>query len=94
LPLFQGTYWYHSHYQAQYCDGLRGALVIYDPNDPQASLYDVDDGEIHTRFEYAVGELIPFNLREHYYHTCGLVPLLFITGAVSSVSLFVTLVEL
>ncbi|KAI0297807.1 laccase 3 [Multifurca ochricompacta] len=38
-----GTYWYHSHFDAQYCDGLRGPLVIYDPNDPQASLYDVDD---------------------------------------------------
>ncbi|KZV76831.1 multicopper oxidase [Peniophora sp. CONT] len=38
-----GTYWYHSHYKTQYCDGLRGPLVIYDPNDPQKSLYDVDD---------------------------------------------------
>ncbi|KAI0248016.1 laccase [Lactifluus subvellereus] len=38
-----GTYWYHSHFKVQYCDGLRGALVIYDPNDPHASLYDVDD---------------------------------------------------
>ncbi|KAI9511059.1 laccase [Russula earlei] len=38
-----GTYWYHSHYQAQYCDGVRGPLVIYDPNDPQARLYDVDN---------------------------------------------------
>ncbi|KAI0258277.1 laccase [Gloeopeniophorella convolvens] len=40
-----GTYWYHSHYRNQYCDGLRGALVIYDPDDPQADLYDVDDAE-------------------------------------------------
>ncbi|KAH9991899.1 laccase [Russula vinacea] len=38
-----GTYWYHSHYQAQYCDGLRGPLVIYDPNDPHRHLYDFDD---------------------------------------------------
>ncbi|KAH9959974.1 laccase 3 [Russula dissimulans] len=38
-----GTYWYHSHYSAQYCDGVRGPLVIYDPDDPQASLYDFDD---------------------------------------------------
>ncbi|ETW83507.1 laccase [Heterobasidion irregulare TC 32-1] len=38
-----GTYWYHSHYRAQYCDGLRGVIVIYDPNDPYKSLYDVDD---------------------------------------------------
>jgi iron transport multicopper oxidase len=27
----------------RYCDGLRGPMVIYDPNDPQKSLYDVDD---------------------------------------------------
>ncbi|KAG1735550.1 laccase [Suillus lakei] len=38
-----GTYWYHSHYSVQYCDGLRGALVIYDPEDPLADMYDVDD---------------------------------------------------
>jgi hypothetical protein len=23
----------------QYCDGLRGAMVVYDPNDPHLSLY-------------------------------------------------------
>ncbi|KAG9315382.1 laccase [Chiua virens] len=38
-----GTYWYHSHYSTQYCDGLRGPLVIYDPSDPLKSLYDFDD---------------------------------------------------
>ncbi|ETW84726.1 laccse sensu stricto [Heterobasidion irregulare TC 32-1] len=38
-----GTYWYHSHLSAQYCDGLRGPLVIYDPLDPYKYLYDVDD---------------------------------------------------
>nr|AYR00609.1 laccase 4 [Steccherinum murashkinskyi] len=38
-----GTFWYHSHLSTQYCDGLRGAFVVYDPNDPHASLYDVDD---------------------------------------------------
>lgn len=46
----QGTYWYHSHFQAQYCDGLRGALVIYDPEDPQRALYDIDDGKIDAVF--------------------------------------------
>jgi iron transport multicopper oxidase len=40
-----GTFWYHSHLSTQYCDGLRGPMVIYDPNDPYADLYDVDDGE-------------------------------------------------
>ncbi|KAG9308833.1 laccase [Chiua virens] len=38
-----GTYWYHSHYSTQYCDGLRGPLVVYDPDDPLADLYDVDN---------------------------------------------------
>ncbi|KAG0704572.1 laccase [Suillus ampliporus] len=38
-----GTYWYHSHFSTQYCDGLRGPLVIYDPEDPHKDLYDVDD---------------------------------------------------
>ncbi|ETW79401.1 laccase [Heterobasidion irregulare TC 32-1] len=38
-----GTFWYHSHLSTQYCDGLRGPLVIYDPEDAHASLYDVDD---------------------------------------------------
>ncbi|KAG7094425.1 hypothetical protein E1B28_008025 [Marasmius oreades] len=38
-----GTYWYHSHISVQYCDGLRGPLVIYDPEDPYKGEYDVDD---------------------------------------------------
>ncbi|KAJ7478293.1 laccase [Mycena latifolia] len=38
-----GTFWYHSHLSTQYCDGLRGPLIVYDPDDPHASLYDVDD---------------------------------------------------
>lgn len=43
-PGQSGTYWYHSHLGNQYCDGLRGAFVIYDPQDPHRSLYDVDNG--------------------------------------------------
>ncbi|PIL29303.1 transporter [Ganoderma sinense ZZ0214-1] len=38
-----GTFWYHSHLSTQYCDGLRGPMVVYDPNDPYAALYDIDD---------------------------------------------------
>ncbi|KAJ6602828.1 laccase [Mycena vulgaris] len=38
-----GNYWYHSHLSTQYCDGLRGAFVVYDPDDPLKHLYDVDD---------------------------------------------------
>ncbi|TFK25392.1 laccase 9 [Coprinopsis marcescibilis] len=38
-----GTYWYHSHYKTQYCDGLRGPIVIYDDDDPHKARYNVDD---------------------------------------------------
>ncbi|KAF7368336.1 Laccase I [Mycena venus] len=43
VPDQAGTFWYHSHLSTQYCDGLRGPLVVYDPNDPQKHLYDIDD---------------------------------------------------
>ncbi|KAJ7182989.1 laccase [Mycena crocata] len=42
-PTQAGTFWYHSHFALQYCDGLRGPLVIYDPRDPLKYLYDIDD---------------------------------------------------
>ncbi|TFK20274.1 laccase 2 precursor [Coprinopsis marcescibilis] len=38
-----GTFWYHSHHESQYCDGLRGAMVVKDPVDPHLSRYDVDN---------------------------------------------------
>ena len=44
LGFCTGTFWYHSHYMTQYCDGLRGPFVIYDPQDPYLSWYDIDDG--------------------------------------------------
>jgi hypothetical protein len=40
-----GTFWYHSHLSIQYCDGLRGVLVVYDPADPHLGLYDFDNGD-------------------------------------------------
>ncbi|KAJ7595903.1 Cu-oxidase-domain-containing protein [Mycena floridula] len=38
-----GTFWYHSQLSLQYLDGFRGALIVYDPEDPLLPLYDVDD---------------------------------------------------
>ena len=35
-----GTYWYHSHELAQYPDGLRGPLIINDPDSPYKDQYD------------------------------------------------------
>ncbi|KAG6909557.1 Acyl-coenzyme A oxidase 2 [Tephrocybe rancida] len=43
IPNQAGTFWYHSHLSTQYCDGLRGVIVVYDPSDPFADLYDVDN---------------------------------------------------
>ncbi|KAJ3482309.1 hypothetical protein NLI96_g7060 [Meripilus lineatus] len=55
VPDQAGTFWYHSHLTTQYCDGLRGPMVVYDPNDPHKDLYDVDDGEL------ASPDLVPFS---------------------------------
>ncbi|CAF3675564.1 unnamed protein product [Rotaria socialis] len=33
-----GTHWYHSHTGGQYTDGLFGALIVDDPNDPYRDL--------------------------------------------------------
>ncbi|KAH9839744.1 laccase [Rhodofomes roseus] len=43
VPDQAGTFWYHSHEGVQYCDGLRGPFIVYDPDDPHKDLYDVDD---------------------------------------------------
>jgi hypothetical protein len=37
---------YSASPDTQYCDGLRGPLVVYDPQDPHANLYDYDDGKL------------------------------------------------
>ncbi|KAK5662846.1 hypothetical protein OQA88_6257 [Cercophora sp. LCS_1] len=34
-----GTYWYHSHTHGQYPDGLRGPLIINDPESPFKDMY-------------------------------------------------------
>ncbi|EDQ99748.1 multicopper oxidase, laccase [Laccaria bicolor S238N-H82] len=44
VPDQAGTFWYHSHHvPMQYCDSLRGTLVVYDPYDPYRHLYDFDN---------------------------------------------------
>ncbi|RIB11715.1 multicopper oxidase [Gigaspora rosea] len=37
-----GTYWWHSHYLAQYVDGIRGPLIINNPDDPYLGQYDYE----------------------------------------------------
>ncbi|KAI0181548.1 multicopper oxidase [Hypoxylon sp. FL1284] len=41
-----GTYWYHSHTNGQYPDGLRGPLIIHDPNSPFLDNYYQQENEI------------------------------------------------
>lgn len=38
-----GTFWYHSHYSAQYTEGIFGAIII---NGPATANYDVDLGSV------------------------------------------------
>ncbi|RHZ82443.1 hypothetical protein Glove_109g296 [Diversispora epigaea] len=35
-----GTFWYHSHFLAQYVDGLIGVLIVHDREDPYLNSYD------------------------------------------------------
>ena len=66
-----GTYWFHSHYKDQYLDGLRGPMVVRDPNDPNLSLYDEemvvlledwyhsDYTTLETLFAQSQGDVVP-----------------------------------
>ena len=56
-----GTFWYHSHLSTQYCDGLRGPFVVYDPQDPHASLYDVDDGKFVSMAMKTKSDIFPLD---------------------------------
>jgi FtsP/CotA-like multicopper oxidase with cupredoxin domain len=59
-----GSSWYHSHYSAQYSDGLYGPLVIHGPSQQQ---YDIDVGPIlvgdwwHKSYMEVVDEIMAPN---------------------------------
>lgn len=42
VPDQVGSFWYHSHTKGQYMDGMRGAFIIDDPDNPYADDYDED----------------------------------------------------
>ncbi|CAR28376.1 ZYRO0F02574p [Zygosaccharomyces rouxii] len=71
-----GTYWYHAHAGAQYGDGMRGAFVIHDPDEPfeyskdlviqlsdlyRQPYYDVSDAFL-SRYNPTGAEPIPQNV--------------------------------
>ncbi|KAF9266465.1 putative laccase 1d precursor [Marasmius fiardii PR-910] len=68
-----GNYWYHSHLSTQYCDGLRGAFVVYDPRDPLAHLYDVDDDSTIITLADWYHEVAP-DAQDNFFKT-GTVPI-------------------
>lgn len=39
VPDQVGSFWYHSHTQGQYMDGMRGTFIIEDPDDPYKDHY-------------------------------------------------------
>ncbi|KAG7748309.1 hypothetical protein KL912_002214 [Ogataea haglerorum] len=58
VPDQVGSYWYHSHTEGQYMDGMRGAFIIEDPDMP----YDYDEEVILTVSEWyhdLVSTMIP-----------------------------------
>ena len=74
VPDQAGTFWYHSHLETQYCDGLRGPFVVYDPRDPLKFMYDYDDGEMLTATQrIQVPNVPPFFGREYNYYALRLV---------------------
>lgn len=79
LISYQGTFWYHSHFKTQYCDGLRGPLVVYDEHDPNRHLYDVDDGKIYGGKESFTQRRL--SRRAHRNYPCGLVSLTYVSTA-------------
>lgn len=40
VPDQVGSFWYHSHTKGQYMDGMRGAFIIQDPDNPYADQYE------------------------------------------------------
>ncbi|KAF7360966.1 Laccase 3 [Mycena sanguinolenta] len=68
------SYWYHSHLSTQYCDGLRGAFVVYDPDDPLAHLYDVDDGNQHHHHSRGSGTMFSPPAGQDSFFKTGIVP--------------------
>lgn len=56
VPDNAGAYWYHSHTDAQYEDGMRGLFII-------------DDGENNKNFPYNYDEEILFEILEWYDKT-------------------------
>ena len=55
-----GTYWYHSHNQGQYMDGLRGTIVVHDPAGPYEGAYDDEIVlSVSDWYHESIAEMLP-----------------------------------
>lgn len=55
-----GTYWYHSHAPTQYPDGLRGLLIVNDPDSPYLQTYDEEVVlSLSDWYHKSVAEILP-----------------------------------
>ncbi len=58
----------------QYCDGLRGPFIIYDPDDPHAGLYDVDDGSPYWYLMLLLFVNRVLQKRQSCHYRTGIIP--------------------
>ena len=55
-----GTYWYHSHSNGQYPDGLRGPVIVHDPGSPFREQYDEEIVlSVSDWYHSQIAELMP-----------------------------------
>ncbi|RIA83778.1 Ferroxidase [Glomus cerebriforme] len=58
VPDQAGTYWYHSHARTQYVNGVVGALIIHDPDDPYLNEYDEEILVILSDYHHVDAEIL------------------------------------
>ncbi|CAG8444745.1 16862_t:CDS:10, partial [Funneliformis mosseae] len=58
VPDQVGTYWYHSHDLMQYVDGIVGALIIHDPDDPYKAEYDEEILVMLTDYHHTEAQVL------------------------------------
>ncbi|OTA57172.1 multicopper oxidase [Hypoxylon sp. EC38] len=58
-----GTYWYHSHTNGQYPDGLRGPFIVHDPDSPFLNTYYTQENEriltVSDWYHDQIADLLP-----------------------------------
>jgi FtsP/CotA-like multicopper oxidase with cupredoxin domain len=66
-----GTHWYHSHTGVQYSDGLFGALIVEEKDNPYKDLYDYDRTVLFNDWFHQPSPQILANLKQGTYMQKG-----------------------